>query len=157
MEIERKFLPAYLPDGWENAPHRELLQGYLCRKPVLRVRRDGEKYILTVKGPGKMAREEHEYPLKRSEFEHLLAKADGRLIRKTRYRLPCGKYTAELDIFEDELKGLRLAEVEFPTVEEALAFTPPAWMGREVTDDPRYHNAHLALDELPELDGSVLR
>ena len=157
MEIERKFLPAFLPEGWEEAPHRELLQGYLCRKPVVRVRQDGDRYILTVKGPGKMAREEHEYPLGKEQFEHLLAKADGRLIRKTRYCLPCGNYTAELDVFADELSGLCLAEVEFPSVEEALAFTPPAWMGREVTRDSRYHNAHLALDPLPVLTDDFLR
>lgn len=36
---------------------------------------------------------------------------------------------------------LAMAEVEFPTAAAAHAFTPPAWFGREVTEDPAYTNA----------------
>ena len=30
------------------------------------------------------------------------------------------------------------AEVEFPSVEEALAFQPPEWLSNEVTEDSYY-------------------
>ena len=33
------------------------------------------------------------------------------------------------------LTGLSVAEVEFATEDAADAFEPPAWFGREVTDD----------------------
>lgn len=38
--------------------------------------------------------------------------------------------TIELDVFSGVYDGLILAEVEFPTVEEAEAFVPPEWSPR---------------------------
>ena len=40
MEIERKFLVKTLPENLENYPCRHLEQGYLCVKPVVRIRKD---------------------------------------------------------------------------------------------------------------------
>ena len=54
------------------------------------------------------------------------------------------QYTIELDIFHGALEGLIYAEVEFPSVEEATAFQPPAWFLREVTEDGAYTNAALS-------------
>ncbi len=56
----------------------------------------------------------------------------------------------ELDVFDGELSPLTVAEVEFPTVEEAEAFTPPDWFGREVTYDKRYSNANMTINGRPE-------
>lgn len=149
MEIERKYLidRELLPPGWEQCPHSEIEQGYLCRTPVLRIRRIDDDYIFTYKSAGLMAREEIEKPLDAAAYEHLRGKIDGRLIRKTRYRIPLDNYTIELDIFHGSLAPLILAEVEFPSVEEANAFTPPAWFGQDVTTDGRFHNS--ALSETP--------
>ena len=52
--------------------------------------------------------------------------------------------TAELDLFSGELAGLVILEVEFPSVEAAVSFTPPAWFGRDVTEDPAYHNSAIS-------------
>ena len=52
--------------------------------------------------------------------------------------------TAELDLFDDDLAGKRLVEVEFTDDESADAFVAPDWFGREVTEDGRYTNASLA-------------
>ena len=41
-------------------------------------------------------------------------------------------------------EGLRLVEVEFPSVEAADAFVAPAWFGDDVSGDPRYRNSYLA-------------
>ncbi len=144
MEIERKFLVERLPDGLEGYPRTRLEQAYLCTEPVIRVRRAGESCYLTVKGPGLMVREEHEFPLTEETYRHLLEKADGTVIRKERFRLPCGAYTIELDRFEAPFVPLVLAEVEFPTEAEARTFRPPEWFGREVTQDGAYSNAALS-------------
>lgn len=144
MEIERKFLVAHLPPQLECYPHETIEQGYLCTDPVVRVRRQGTAYYLTYKGPGLMVREEHEFPLSESGYQHLLSKVDGAVITKERYRIPVGKYTVELDVFDKPFLPLVLAEVEFETEEEARAFTPPDWFGREVTHDPAYTNANLS-------------
>lgn len=144
MEIERKFLVKELPSDLSRYAHRTLEQGYLCTEPVVRVRRDGEEYILTYKSKGFLAREEYNLPLTKEAYLHLLAKADGRIIAKERYCIPYGSYTIELDIFSGELSPLVLAEVEFDTEEEAHAFIAPEWFGEDVTFKKEYHNSVLS-------------
>ena len=73
-----------------------------------------------------------------------MMKADGRIITKRRYMLPCGPYTIELDVFLGELAPLVIAEVEFPDLEAAESFSPPDWFGQDVTMDPSYHNSFLS-------------
>ena len=79
-----------------------------------------------------------------------------RAIEKTRYRLPAGDglvidgLVIELDVYAGSLSGLQVAEVEFGDEDAARRFRPPAWFGREVTDDDRFKNRSLAVDGLPE-------
>lgn len=144
MEIERKFLVKALPDDLPEYPHERIEQAYLCTDPVVRVRRYGEEFWLTCKGKGLLSREEFELPLSGESYRHLLGKTDGLMIEKERWRIPWKGYTIELDVFSGALAPLMLAEVEFPSEEEALAFTPPEWFGREVTWDAAYSNASLS-------------
>ncbi len=39
---------------------------------------------------------------------------------------------------------MMLAEVEFPSEEEADQFVPPDWFAENVSDDRHYSNAYLA-------------
>ena len=144
-EIERKFIIKEMPDL--NAyTYKCLEQGYLSINPVVRVRKEDDTYYLTYKGKGFLEREEYNLPLNKESYEHLIAKADGKLIKKKRYLIPYEKYTIELDFFEGELAGLVIAEVEFETVEEANSFNPPSWFGEDVTGNKNYTNASLALN-----------
>ncbi len=142
MEIERKFLIRQLPGDLEAYPCLLIEQAYLCTDPVVRVRRQNDDYYMTYKGRGLMEREEYNLPLNAGAYEHLKAKADGRTITKKRYCMPLGELTIELDIFSSP-EGLVMAEVEFPTREAALSFTPPEWFGEDVTGDSRYHNSNM--------------
>lgn len=145
MEIERKFLIGSLPKDLEQYPHAHMEQGYLCVEPVVRVRRDGDDYYLTYKSHGFLAREEYNLPLNEEAYTHLKKKADGHIIAKTRYRIPLPDgLTAELDIFYPPFAPLRLVEVEFSTIEAAENFEPPAWFGKDVTNDPAYHNSTMS-------------
>lgn len=151
MEIERKYLIAQLPKNLEVYPYRIIEQGYLNTDPVIRIRRDNEKYELTYKSKGLMAREEYNLPLSQEAYAHLLPKIDGRLIKKKRYMIPLADFkedrlglTIELDIFEGELESLILAEIEFPNEESANSFSPPAWFGKDVTFSGKYHNSYLS-------------
>ena len=144
MEIERKFLIQSLPETLEGYPKQRIEQAYLSADPVVRIRRLDERYILTCKGGGLLVREEREMPLSPEAYRRLLPKAEGTVIEKNRYRIPCGAYTIELDVFGGALAPLVMAEVEFPTEAEAAAFQPPAWFGQEVTYDPAYTNARLS-------------
>ncbi|MBP5529445.1 MAG: CYTH domain-containing protein [Lachnospiraceae bacterium] len=144
-EIERKFLVKEIPDL--NAyPYKCLEQGYLSVNPVVRVRKEDDTYYLTYKGKGFLEREEYNLPLNEESYNHLVAKTDGKIIRKKRYLIPYENHTIELDIFEGELAPLILAEVEFESVEEATSFVPPSWFGEDVTGNKNYTNASLALN-----------
>lgn len=145
LEIERKFLVKKLPANLESYPHKEFEQGYLCTGPVVRVRREGDAYVLTYKGAGLMMRREENLPLNKNAYEHLIAKVDGVVITKTRYFIPeKDGLTIELDIFHGIHKGLVLAEVEFPSEEMANAYQPPEWFGEDVTKCSLYHNSVLS-------------
>ncbi len=144
MEIERKFLIKEMPENLDVYPCRHIEQGYLCTGPVVRIRKDNEKYELTYKAKGMMVREEYNLPLTEQSYLHLKEKIDGRLIQKKRYMIPYEKYTIELDIFGGDLAPLALAEVEFPSEEEANSFVAPDWFGDDVTFEPLYHNSFLS-------------
>lgn len=144
MEIERKFLVKELPEVLEQYPVHRIEQAYISTDPVLRLRRLDDAYILTYKGPGLLVREEHEFPLSRESYEHLMIKTEGNRIAKDRYCIPFGAYTIELDVFAPPFAPLVLAEVEFSGEAEALAFQPPEWFGQEVTQDPAYTNAAMS-------------
>ena len=145
MEIERKYLIHKLPEDLETYPCRKIQQAYLCTNPVVRIRRQDQDYYLTYKGGGLMVREEYNLPLNKDAYQHLLEKADGIVLSKTRYLLPLTyTLTIELDVFDSPYQGLWLAEVEFPTEEEANAFVPPAWFGEDVTFSSAYHNSTLS-------------
>lgn len=144
MEIERKFLIKEGVFPFRDYPHKEYEQGYLSVKPVVRVRREGDEYVLTYKGGGMMVREEYNLPLDRESFEHLIKKADGNIIRKTRYFIPLGDLTIELDEFKEPFAPLLMAEVEFKSEEEANSFVPPEWFGEDVTHNKEYHNSTMS-------------
>ncbi len=145
MEIERKYLVNKLPERLDSYPCRIIEQGYLNTDPVIRIRKDNEKYELTYKSKGLMAREEYNLPLNRTSYEHLISKVDGRLIRKRRYMIPLADtLVVELDVFEGDLAPLILAEVEFPDEAQALNFVPPDWFREDVTFSGKYHNSYLS-------------
>ncbi len=146
MEIERKFLLDKLPEDLERYPFHMIEQGYLSTNPVVRVRRSDDEYYLTYKGKGFLSREEYNLPLTKESYEHLVAKADGNVISKKRYLIPIEgtALTIELDVFDKPFAPLVLAEVEFETEEEALAFIPPEWFGEDVTNETEYHNSTMS-------------
>jgi CYTH domain-containing protein len=147
VEIERKFLVDEVPDlgEHESVP---IEQGYLALAidggAEVRLRRRSDEHILTIKGGTGEIRTEEEFEIDRDRFESLWPLTNGRRVTKTRHLIPHGELTIELDVFGGELDGLAIAEVEFPSEQEAARFEPPAWFGREVTADERYLNESLA-------------
>ena len=150
MEIERKFLVSRLPDALDTFPRVRMEQAYISTDPVIRIRRAGERCILTCKGRGLLSRDEFELELSPESYARLSTKTEGVRIVKDRYRIPLGAHTVELDVFHGTLAPLMFAEVEFPTEDAAKAFVAPDWFGREVTFDPAYTNAALSQNGLPK-------
>jgi CYTH domain-containing protein len=150
MEIERKFLVSDPPD-LDDTESDEIEQGYLAigADGEVRLRRKGENLLLTAKRGGGISRDEAEVDLDRGAFERLWPLTGGRRLHKRRHVLPQGDLRIELDVYEGELEGLVVAEIEFETEDEARAFQPPDWIGDEVTGDDRYLNETLAAEGRP--------
>jgi len=150
MEVERKFL---VPDprDLDEAAVDEIEQGYLAvgSEGEVRVRRKGEKLLLTAKRGSGLSRQEAEVEIDRASFDELWSLTEGRRLRKRRHIVPHGHLRIELDVYEGDLEGLVVAEIEFPSEEEARAFDPPGWLGEEVTGDHRYLNETLATAGAP--------
>lgn len=145
MEIERKFLISELPFSLEDYPFHLIEQAYLNTSPVIRIRREDERFYLTYKSGGLMVREEYNLPLTREAYDHLLPKADGNIITKKRFLIPLNDtLIAELDCFLGAFEPLMLVEVEFSDEPSARLFSPPDWFGCEVTFSPAYHNSTLS-------------
>jgi CYTH domain-containing protein len=153
VERERKFLVEAVPDDLVTTATVQLRQGYLAadRGRSVRVRDAGSRgCTLTVKAGHGVERTELEWPITRQEFEAAWPHTGLQRIAKTRHMIPFGEHLIELDVFDGALDGLVVAEVEFDSMSASDDFEPPAWFGREVTDDGRYTNASLALHGLPE-------
>lgn len=146
-EIERKFLVSSeiyktLADGILY------LQGYLSVdiERTVRLRIAGEQGILTIKGIRK--------GISRMEFEYKIPVEDARMmleklclppfIEKHRYTIPFKDMIWEVDEFHRENEGLVVAEIELDY--EDQGFEKPDWVGREVTDDPKYLNSNLVIN-----------
>lgn len=156
-EIERKWVADHRPNAVTPASRGiHLRQGYLAVDDVVtvRVRISDEWAKLTVKAGAGAERTEVEVEIDPGEAEELWPFTEGRRILKTRYRVPLDRslgedLVAEVDLFEGDLAGLCLVEVEFPSKQAADAFEAPDWFGRDVTDVKGWSNADLARHGLP--------
>ena len=149
VEVERKWLVPEAPADALAAPSDLIEQGYVTigsDGAETRLRRRGERCFLTVKSGLGMSRAEHEVELSIDQFEALWPATEGVRLIKRRYQVPGedGRLI-ELDVYEGELAGLTVAEVEFDDPWGAESFVAPYWFGREVTDDPAYKNQRLAM------------
>jgi adenylate cyclase len=142
-EIEHKFLVhhAKLPKLGQG---KQLVQGYLSTHPTVRVRiatsGKSSQAFLTIKGPGLKSRDEFEYKIPLAHAKQLLKLCGNAVLEKKRYEVDGW----EIDEFSGRHEGLWLAEYE---LESARAKLPklPDWIDIEVTTDPNYSNASLAM------------
>jgi adenylate cyclase len=150
MEVERKF-PAPEPPELDGTESDEIDQGYLAigSDGEVRLRRKTDQHLLTVKRGAGISREEAEVELDTDAFERLWPLTEGRRLHKRRHVIPHGDLKIEVDVYERDLEGLVVAEVEFSSEDEARRFEPPEWIGEEVTGDDRYLNETLATKGRP--------
>jgi CYTH domain-containing protein len=150
VEVERKFLVPDTPD-LDETESDEIEQGYLAigADGEVRLRRKGEKLVLTAKRGAGISRDEAEVELDPEVFERLWPLTEGRRLHKRRHVIPHGDLTVELDVYEGDLEGLVVAEIEFDSEDDAGRFEPPDWIGEEVTGDERYLNETLATRGAP--------
>lgn len=145
IEIERKFL--LKNDNWRiGATGTAYRQGYLSGEKgrTVRVRTVGSSGFITVKGPTQNGRRlEYEYEIPEKDVQEMLASlCVTPVIEKTRYKIDYRGFTWEIDVFFGDNEGLIVAEIELDSIDQE--FDLPPWIGREVTDDPRYYNSNLS-------------
>lgn len=145
-EIERKFLLASAAWRDEVVESRRIRQGYLSRgaNAAIRIRISGERAELNIKSTRDgIHRLEFEYPVPLADADELMTQVALRpLIDKTRHIVRRAGHVWEIDEFHGENAGLIVAEIELGSADEV--FDKPVWLGREVSEDPRYYNSSLS-------------
>ena len=144
-EIERKYL--LKNNNWRSlvSESYSIEQGYLNTDPekTVRVRIKDNKGILTIKGKNKgISRLEFEYPIPLEDAKELINLCTKPLLIKTRNLVALDNQLWEIDEFGGYHKGLILAEIELSSEEEIVKL--PDWIGKEVSNDPRYYNSNLS-------------
>ena len=141
IELERTYLAKKLPGDLKTCESKEIIDVYLpgtSAHPKLRLRKNGDKYELTKKEPtseGDASRQE-EQTIKLTEEEfNVLNRLKGKRVRKIRYNYTWNSQTAEIDVFQDALKGLVLIDFEFSTPEEKEKFQMPDFCLADVTQE----------------------
>ena len=145
FEIERKFL---VKGSFQHLAIKNvrIRQSYLSidHKRTVRLRIAGEKAVLTIKSntpADSFSRMEWEFEIPPGDAEEIMKICIPGKIDKTRYYIPFGKHTYEVDVFHDKNEGLVMAEIEL--LSESEVFEKPEWLGEEVTGNPAYYNANL--------------
>jgi CYTH domain-containing protein len=145
VEIERKFL--LRDESWRRLYTRkqEITDGLIAFTPErkVRVRICDQRATLTVKSKtNRLANAEFEYEIPLADAKELLAHHCIRPgLAKTRYYVPHGPFTWQIDVYKGILEGVVLAEIELPS--ETMPFALPPWVGREVTGNPDYKKINM--------------
>lgn len=149
LELEKTYLLAKLPPGLIDCKYIEIIDIYIPLSkahPNLRIRKKGDKIELTKKTPinnDASKQTEHTIPLSQEEFNALQA-VPGKRVRKLRYFYPVNKQIAEIDVFQDELSGLVLADFEFTSSEAKESFKAPDFCLVEITQEEFIAGGYLA-------------
>ena len=145
IEIERKYLVKqdFHSVIDEIQPH-QITQAYLVneKSKSVRIRIMDNIAFLTIKSDliG-ITRKEYEYEIPVNEALSLIESFDLKTLKKKRYKVDFNSKTWEIDVFDENLNGLVLAEIELQSEDEK--FDIPEWIDLEVTLNPEYLNANL--------------
>src|SRR5262249_36208518 len=96
---------------------------------------------------------EFEYAIPYSDaLEILQTMCDGRVLDKVRHFIPYAGSLWHVDVYEGILNGVVIAEVDLQQVDQELDL--PAWIGEEVTNDPRYRKLNMERQRIADLHES---
>lgn len=98
---------------------------------------------LTIKNIKKNSRKEYEININKETFDNLWPLTKDRRLIKTRKTAIKNGVKFLIDEYKGKLEGLYIAEIEFPTLEEAKNFKKPKWLGKEVTYEDEFKNRNL--------------
>ncbi len=146
IERERRYLVARLPADAGIVRIRRIVDRYIDGT-TLRLRQQSEEgrpsvFKFTQKIPSRLGGAQQGFIttmyVSEGEYE-VLANLPAQTLSKTRYSVP----PFGIDVFEDALEGLVLAEAEFDSAAAAGALAIPSFLSREVSDDDRFTGGQL--------------
>lgn len=164
IELELAWLVKYIPKDLNRNSFAKIRQAYLeSLDPEIkdiRIREKDGKFTYTIKKFIKSSQEtgytkEETKELSENEFMKLWISAKKK-IRKNRYFYPLpDKLIGEIDFYKDNLEGLTVVEVEFPSIQAYKMFKIPNWFGKEVTDSKGIYPpviAGMTIDEVKKIN-----
>lgn len=141
IELELTYLAKYLPEDLANYPSKIIIDVYYPTNdphPLLRLRQNGDTYQITKKnmasGDDSSHMIEETIHLTAAEFADLTA-TGGRRIVKRRFEYDYNGLLAEIDVFQENLRGLVLVDFEFTDRNIQNNFTMPDFCLADVTQD----------------------
>lgn len=164
IEIEREYtyLVKYLPDGLFDCPSKEMIDLYIPDNvihPTLRIRKQGEKMMITKKTPVEDAdrsiQQEQTITLNQLEYD-ALTKSSNKCIQKTRYYYPRQWHICEIDIFTGGLQGLVVVDIEFKNIQEMKEIMMPEFCLADITQDERIAGGMLAGKTYEEIKPRIM-
>lgn len=160
-EFELTYLLKNIPKDLFDSKSERIIDRYIpteSRHPVIRLRKSGEKMELTKKEPIKEGDSSHQLEqtiiLTQAEY-NALEKIPAKVVDKTRYYYSFKKNQIEIDIFEGDLKGLILADVEFSSHEEKNNFFAPDFFLFEVTQAEIVAGGYLAGKKFEDIKNEI--
>jgi adenylate cyclase len=145
VETERKFL---VKGHFKHLATRstEIIQAYLSTDPqrVVRIRKMDDRAFITIKSDpagSLMIRNEWEFAIPEKDADEIIKISLPGHIEKTRYYIPAGIHTWEVDEFHGKNDGVIIAEIEL--ADSGEEFDRPEWLGEEVTGNPEYYNVNM--------------
>lgn len=162
LEIERKFLidskdildEFMLDDIDFQLLKVEQFYTQITKFDEKRYRKSSKEYFLTYKKGRGISRIENEENITKKEFKQAKKFIVGNFIKKDRYFFKINNLPCNIDIYDGDLAGLVVFEIEFLTINDANSFKIPNFLQKhilkEITYDDEYKNKNLALFGNPD-------
>lgn len=94
--------------------------------------------------------DEYEELVDLSDAKAILSKFGSHIVEKQRNVVPVGDFSWEVDIFQNALQGLKMAEIEVDNESDFALVPSLPGLGQDVTSDNRYKNRALGEFGIPK-------
>jgi isoleucyl-tRNA synthetase len=170
VELEKAWIVKELPKEISKHKRVNITQAYLpdykddsgLKVNNARIRKMDDKYTFTVKyfagseaETGQQIEKTEE--ITKERYIELIKTAANKVVKQRYYvHLDAGSnLTAEVDVYQNNLSGLNIVEVEFPSLSREKNFKKPEWFGKEVTDSLVCYPPYIADKTLAQLQTEI--
>lgn len=144
LELEKTYLLKTIPFDLDNYPSKKLVDHYIpveSDHPKLRLRKRWDIHEITKKTLVNewncSIQKEQTIDLSKLEYQ-ALSDLPNKFISKIRYYVPYEWLTLEIDVFQDNLDGLILMDVEFSDIQTMTSFTMPDFCLADVSQNSAF-------------------